>query len=162
MQNFNFCVFITNNIDQWSATQPLPPRKFTGFPTERRDLPPCIYTPSMDTGHLVHQRNHIGSSHLKRSSVFLVSLILLLTHAAARSLTHSVAGARGTYLRSTVVLPRNIRASSSVHPPASQSSTPLISKQLRMHASPRSLSKRRRPSWRISRLVHFSPPLPST
>ena len=109
-----------------------------------------------------HRISNVRNVRKYRSSVFLVSLILLLTHAAARSLTHSVAGARGTYLRPTVVLPRNIRASSSVHPPASQSSTPLISKQLRMHASPRSLSKRRRPSWRISRLVHFSPPLPST
>ena len=147
---------------QWSATQP---RKFTGFPTERRDLPP---TPSMDTGHLVHQRNHIGSSHLKRTECAEIPLERIFgfadsaTHAAARSFTHSVAGARSTYLRLTVVLPRNVRASSCVHPPASQSSDLLISKQLRMHASPRSLSKRRRPSWRISRLLHFSSSLPPT
>jgi len=42
----------------------------------------------------------------------------------------------------------------------SHSGNPLISKQLRMHASARSLSKRRRPSWRISRLLRSAPPLP--
>lgn len=119
---------------------------FTGLPTSRIN------------GHL--DAANYSASHTKSMSVLTGTALAFIRFLRPHSFIEGGAGARCTYLQSTVVLLRGSRTSSCVHRPASHSSNPLISKQLLMHASARSLSKRRRPSWRISRLLHFAPSLP--